>query len=110
MSMGMDSLMAVEFKNRMTKSLGSALSQPLPSTLIFNYPNIEAISLYLLSDVLSLEEKKVVQVFKRKKTEEPIAIVGMSCRFPGGANSSSRILESALSGNRRDFKDSQGSF
>jgi hypothetical protein len=58
-SMGMDSLMAVEFKNRLNKSLGTALSQPVPVTLIFNYPNIEAISGYLLQEALNLQQNKI---------------------------------------------------
>src|SRR4051812_22442057 len=40
MSMGMDSLMAVEFRNRLKKAFGEKSSQILPATLIFNYPNI----------------------------------------------------------------------
>jgi acyl transferase domain-containing protein/acyl carrier protein/ubiquinone/menaquinone biosynthesis C-methylase UbiE len=46
--MGMDSLMAVELKGRLERSLGV----PLPSTLTFNYPTIKALSDYLLSDGL----------------------------------------------------------
>jgi len=49
--MGMDSLMALEFRNRLQISLGKSL----PSTLTFEYPNIEAIADYLLQDVLCLE-------------------------------------------------------
>merc|ERR1739838_1260464 len=49
--MGMDSLMALEFRNRLQISLGTSL----PSTLTFEYPNIEAIADYLLQDVLCLE-------------------------------------------------------
>ncbi len=48
--LGMDSLMAVELKNRLEASLGHSLS----STLAFNYPNIEALATYLASEVLSL--------------------------------------------------------
>lgn len=41
--MGMDSLMAVELKNRLERNLGHAL----PATVIFNYPTIEALARYL---------------------------------------------------------------
>jgi acyl transferase domain-containing protein/NAD(P)-dependent dehydrogenase (short-subunit alcohol dehydrogenase family)/acyl carrier protein len=44
--MGMDSLMSVELKGRLERSLGV----PLPSTLTFNYPTIKALADYLLSD------------------------------------------------------------
>jgi hypothetical protein len=58
-SMGMDSLMAVEFRNRITRELGGAFSKALPATLMFNYPNIEALTKYLLEDVLAIENKTV---------------------------------------------------
>ena len=49
--LGMDSLMAVDLKNRLETSLGQTLS----STLAFNYPNIETLANYLANEVLSLE-------------------------------------------------------
>ncbi|MDJ0573938.1 MAG: beta-ketoacyl synthase N-terminal-like domain-containing protein [Xenococcaceae cyanobacterium MO_234.B1] len=48
---GMDSLMAVELKNRLETGLGKSIS----STAAFNYPNIEALAKYLLKDVACLE-------------------------------------------------------
>ena len=47
--LGIDSLMAVELRNR----LQSSLSCSLPPTLAFNYPNIEAVTNYLIEQVLS---------------------------------------------------------
>lgn len=49
--MGMDSLMAVELKGRLERSL----SVPLPSTLTFNYPTIQALADYLLSEALQFD-------------------------------------------------------
>jgi acyl transferase domain-containing protein/acyl carrier protein len=49
--MGMDSLMAVELKGRLERSL----SVPLPSTLTFNYPTIKALVDYLLSEALGFD-------------------------------------------------------
>jgi acyl transferase domain-containing protein/acyl carrier protein len=52
--MGLDSLMAIELKN----TLQSQLGQPLPSTIIFEYPTIETLTQYLAHDVLALQLTK----------------------------------------------------
>jgi myxalamid-type polyketide synthase MxaB len=45
--MGMDSLMAIELKNR----LESALGMPLPSTLAFEYPTVHDLSAFLIREI-----------------------------------------------------------
>jgi acyl carrier protein len=47
---GMDSLMAVELRNRLKTAL--ALERALPATLVFDYPTVDAITAYLLKDIL----------------------------------------------------------
>ena len=49
--LGMDSLMAVELKNRLQRSLGS----PLPTPIAFDYPSVEALGRYLVEAVLPSE-------------------------------------------------------
>lgn len=49
--MGMDSLLAVELKKQLEANLGLSTS----STLAFNYPNIESLAKYLLTDVIGLD-------------------------------------------------------
>jgi malonyl CoA-acyl carrier protein transacylase/SAM-dependent methyltransferase len=52
--LGVDSLMAVEFRNRLAKQL--ELSDPLPATLVFDHPSIEALAEYVEHDVLQLQD------------------------------------------------------
>jgi hypothetical protein len=53
--MGMDSLMSVELKTRLEKSIG----KPLPSTLTFNYPTIAELTEYITSAHFSIEKAEV---------------------------------------------------
>lgn len=53
MDFGVDSLMAVDLRNRLTKGLG--FSQPLPATLIFDYPTIEVLAKYLEGRLVKTE-------------------------------------------------------
>jgi myxalamid-type polyketide synthase MxaB len=49
--LGLDSLMALQVRNRLAESLGRALR----ATLLFDYPTVEALVEHLARDVLSLE-------------------------------------------------------
>jgi acyl carrier protein len=53
--MGMDSLMAVDLKRRLEKSLGISL----PRTAAFDFPTIEALAAYLLNDMLQLGPSQI---------------------------------------------------
>jgi acyl transferase domain-containing protein len=50
--MGMDSLMALQLSNRLQSTLGVAL----PSTLVFEYPSVEALTDYLLEQMPAFDE------------------------------------------------------
>jgi NADPH:quinone reductase-like Zn-dependent oxidoreductase/acyl carrier protein len=48
--LGLDSLLAVELRNALAKALG----QSMPATLLFDYPTLETLTQYILSDVLCI--------------------------------------------------------
>ncbi|MBV8968762.1 MAG: KR domain-containing protein, partial [Verrucomicrobia bacterium] len=50
--LGLDSLMAVELRNR----LGDAVEHTLPATLLFDYPTVDGLTDYLSRTILKLEE------------------------------------------------------
>ena len=83
--LGMDSIMAVELKDR----LQSALGKTLPATLAFNFPDLQSLTDHLTSLVEeeSAQAAATSDAGSAVDPDEPIAIVGMSCRFPGGVDS-----------------------
>ncbi len=48
--MGLNSLLSVELRN----TLSAAIGQPLPATLLFDYPTIDALTDFLLKDKLDI--------------------------------------------------------
>jgi acyl transferase domain-containing protein/D-arabinose 1-dehydrogenase-like Zn-dependent alcohol dehydrogenase/acyl carrier protein len=84
--LGMDSLMAVELRRRLEQGVGAEI----PITLVMDYPRISEVADYLLGDVLELSEAPAAAVAPvaavAPHTGEPIAIVAVSCRFPGAPN------------------------
>nr|WP_232327805.1 type I polyketide synthase [Kibdelosporangium sp. MJ126-NF4]CEL13384.1 Malonyl CoA-acyl carrier protein transacylase [Kibdelosporangium sp. MJ126-NF4]CTQ99073.1 Malonyl CoA-acyl carrier protein transacylase (EC 2.3.1.39) [Kibdelosporangium sp. MJ126-NF4] len=76
--MGFDSLTAVELRNR----LATATGLTLPATLVFDYPTPIALASYLLAELTGTQQLPAAESVARVD-DEPIAIVAMSCRFPG---------------------------
>ncbi|GAA5087566.1 hypothetical protein GCM10023259_101450 [Thermocatellispora tengchongensis] len=79
--MGFDSLTAVELRNRLNEATGLRL----PATLVFDYPTATVLAGHLGAELLGvLVQDASVPAISAPATGEPIAIVGMGCRFPGG--------------------------
>nr|AFV71326.1 PyrA1 [Streptomyces rugosporus] len=76
--LGFDSLTAVDLRNR----LNAATGLRLPSALVFDHPTPRAVAAHLLAELTGVKEEHAEQV--RVVADEPIAIIGMGCRFPGG--------------------------
>jgi acyl transferase domain-containing protein/NADPH:quinone reductase-like Zn-dependent oxidoreductase/acyl carrier protein len=82
--LGMDSLMSVEFRNRLQLAAGSSVA--LPITLAFDHPNINALVDFFERVALPEVEISKSTEAPQADTGDPIAIIGMACRFPGGAS------------------------
>lgn len=76
---GVTSLMAVEFARAIEEKTGEAVN----TTVAWNFPNIRTLTQYLIGLDSETDQENSNQ---QKSVNEPIAIIGMACRFPGAAN------------------------
>ena len=90
--MGLDSLMAVEFGIELQQMLGDQFA--VGPTMLFDHPTIDAITDHVLELVASSTEDAPATVAnstdvgenpssRTNQVRQDVAIVGMSCRFPG---------------------------
>jgi acyl transferase domain-containing protein/NADPH:quinone reductase-like Zn-dependent oxidoreductase/acyl carrier protein len=99
--LGFDSLSVMEFRNQLVKATGVAL----PSTLVFDHPTASAITELLLARIAPATSADAAEPAARpsakagpRRGDEPIAIVGMSCRFPGGVASPEDLWDLVAAG------------
>ncbi|MFC7994315.1 type I polyketide synthase [Streptomyces pilosus] len=89
LELGYDSLTALELRNRLKIVSGV----PLPTTVVFDYPSARGLADLLMEELLGDREDTAGHGSATAATQpdgttsvsdEPIAIVGIGCRYPGG--------------------------
>ncbi|MFC8147836.1 beta-ketoacyl synthase N-terminal-like domain-containing protein, partial [Streptomyces paradoxus] len=81
---GFDSLAGVELRNRLNTATGLRLS----ATVVFDHPTPDAVADHLLTRIADTTAPAPARPARPATAhDEPIAIVGMACRYPGGVAS-----------------------
>jgi acyl transferase domain-containing protein/acyl-CoA synthetase (AMP-forming)/AMP-acid ligase II len=90
---GMNSALAVKF----ALELGDWSGQSLPAVMVWTFPTIESVTAHLLNEDpghQSFFEPNIRDDIPAENTRrEPVAIIGMGCRFPGGADNPQSLWE-----------------
>ncbi|PNV30834.1 modular polyketide synthase, partial [Streptomyces sp. DH-12] len=68
------------------------------ATLVFDHPTPEELAQRLVSDLVGEDTTAPTTALAGTAADEPIAIVGMSCRFPGGTDSPAEFWNLVRSG------------
>ncbi|WP_374939649.1 type I polyketide synthase, partial [Streptomyces sp. UH6] len=98
--LGFNSMSAVDLRNH----LGAATGLSMPATLVFDYPTPTALAAHLVAHLdgvgtPSQDAGPVTVGHAASATaDDPVVVVGMSCRFPGGVTSPEELWQMLVAG------------
>jgi acyl transferase domain-containing protein/NADPH:quinone reductase-like Zn-dependent oxidoreductase/short-subunit dehydrogenase/acyl carrier protein len=92
--LGFDSLATVELRNR----LNAAAGLRLPATIVFDHPTPTALAEYLTNELSGTRMSAMTPSPAHATVKEPIAIVGIGCRYPGGVRSPDQFWQLIAAG------------
>jgi acyl transferase domain-containing protein/acyl-CoA synthetase (AMP-forming)/AMP-acid ligase II len=88
-SQGISSLLAIRLRDQ----LAAAAGRELPASLAFDYPSPVAVARLLAGDAAAAED-----LVPAVAAADPVVVVGMACRYPGGIETPEQLWDVVTSG------------
>ncbi|QES43775.1 polyketide synthase [Streptomyces venezuelae] len=114
--LGLDSVLSVELRNRLVSATGLRM----PASILFDYPTLRDLADHLHERIVGAlapapgapadTEVAAGTTVAAADDDDPVAIVGMACRLPGGIDSPQRLWEALAAGvdATSDFPEDRG--
>ncbi|WP_285680733.1 type I polyketide synthase, partial [Kitasatospora phosalacinea] len=107
-ALGFGSLSAVELRNLLNETTGLQL----PSSVVFDHPTVAALADRLHTELLGSTDELTPTAPQDRPAadDEPIAVIGIGCRYPGGITSPEELWQLVAEGREAisDFPDNRG--
>ncbi|MEU4997079.1 SDR family NAD(P)-dependent oxidoreductase [Streptomyces sp. NPDC021622] len=96
--LGFDSVLSVQLRNRLVSATGLRM----PASVLFDYPTPNALAAHLHDEIVGVldtpDDVPAITSVRDATDDDPVVIVGMACRLPGGIDSPQELWRAVAEG------------